>query len=244
MGDLRATYRYLVPALVDAGYRVATMDLRGHGDSDATFSCYDDEAVADDALALAAELSPNATVTLVGNSMGAAAAVIAAARRPEAIANLILIGPFVRNPPTSRLMLLVFRVLMAPLWNRWVWAAYLPTLYAGTRPADFDSYRRLVSAALARPGHARAFARTTQTSHDSAETALDAVAAQTLIVMGSQDPDFADPGAEAIWIARRLNGHPLVVPNAGHYPQSQRPDLVNPAIVAFLHDREQGAEHA
>ena len=29
MGDLRSTFRHLVPALVDAGFRVATMDLRG-----------------------------------------------------------------------------------------------------------------------------------------------------------------------------------------------------------------------
>src|ERR1700685_1440815 len=43
MGDLRAGYRFLVPALRDAGYRVACTDLRGHGDSDAKFSSYGDE---------------------------------------------------------------------------------------------------------------------------------------------------------------------------------------------------------
>jgi pimeloyl-ACP methyl ester carboxylesterase len=39
MGDLRAWYRFLAPALKEAGYQVACTDLRGHGDSDATFSC-------------------------------------------------------------------------------------------------------------------------------------------------------------------------------------------------------------
>ena len=34
MGDLRAAYRFLSPALRDAGWRVACTDLRGHGDSD------------------------------------------------------------------------------------------------------------------------------------------------------------------------------------------------------------------
>ena len=34
MGDLRASFRHLAPALAAAGFRVATMDLRGHGDSD------------------------------------------------------------------------------------------------------------------------------------------------------------------------------------------------------------------
>ncbi len=46
MGDLRSTYRFLVPALVDAGIRVAATDLRGHGDSDATFQRYGDAETA------------------------------------------------------------------------------------------------------------------------------------------------------------------------------------------------------
>jgi alpha-beta hydrolase superfamily lysophospholipase len=32
MGDLRAGYRFLAPALRAAGYRVTCTDLRGHGD--------------------------------------------------------------------------------------------------------------------------------------------------------------------------------------------------------------------
>ena len=36
MGGLRACYRFLAPALKEAGYRVACTDLRGYGDSDAT----------------------------------------------------------------------------------------------------------------------------------------------------------------------------------------------------------------
>ena len=38
MGDLRGSYRFLTPALRQAGYRVACTDLRGHGDSDTTFA--------------------------------------------------------------------------------------------------------------------------------------------------------------------------------------------------------------
>jgi len=46
MGDLRAGYRFLAPALREAGYRVACTDLRGQGDSDATFPSYGDEETA------------------------------------------------------------------------------------------------------------------------------------------------------------------------------------------------------
>ena len=81
MGDLRSTFRHLTPALVAAGYRVATMDLRGQGDSDLTFDSFDDPAAASDIVALAEHLGEPAIV--IGISMGAAAAVIAAAEHPE-----------------------------------------------------------------------------------------------------------------------------------------------------------------
>ncbi len=48
MGDLRSVYRFLVPELATVGFRVATMDLRGHGESDATFTTYDDVAAGGD----------------------------------------------------------------------------------------------------------------------------------------------------------------------------------------------------
>src|SRR3954454_10143189 len=51
MGELRSTYRFTAPALAAAGYRVAVMDLRGHGDSDTTFTSYDDVAAGEDAMA-------------------------------------------------------------------------------------------------------------------------------------------------------------------------------------------------
>lgn len=48
MGDLRSVFRFLRPDLIAAGFRVATMDLRGHGDSEATFDSYDDVATGED----------------------------------------------------------------------------------------------------------------------------------------------------------------------------------------------------
>lgn len=40
MGELRSSFRHLVPGLVAAAHRVATMDLGGHGDSDVAFDAY------------------------------------------------------------------------------------------------------------------------------------------------------------------------------------------------------------
>lgn len=231
MGDLRSAYRFLTPALVDAGFRVATMDLRGHGDSDATFASYDDEATADDIAALVAELGGPAIV--IGNSMGAGAAVLASVVEPEAVRALVLIGPFVRNPHVSRMMSTLMRIAMTPILARPVWNAYLPSLYAGTRGDDFQQHRGEIVQALKRPGHTAAFSKTTATSHAPVEAVLDRVRVPALIVMGALDPDFPDPAAEAEWIADAVSGKVVMVPDAGHYPQAQRPDVVTPAVAEF-----------
>ena len=86
MGELRQSYRLLAPLLVEQDCRVVTMDIRGHGDSDASFTSYDDVALASDILALIDMLGE--PVVLVGNSMGAGAGVIAAAETPANIAGL------------------------------------------------------------------------------------------------------------------------------------------------------------
>ena len=232
MGDVRASYRFLAPALRHAGYRVACTDLRGHGDSETTFNSYGDEQTAGDAIALIQELGGPAIV--IGNSMGAGAAVLAAAQRPELVRGLVLIGPFVRNGQTSALQRLLLRVAMARPWAAMTWKAHLPKLYAGQRPADFAEYRDQLVASLRRPGYAKAFSLTTCTDYTPAQEQLSDVSAPTLVVMGEQDPDFPDPRAEAGWIARALNGDVVMVPEAGHYPQSQQPDVTTDAVLSFL----------
>ncbi|MCU1471224.1 MAG: alpha/beta hydrolase [Glaciihabitans sp.] len=232
MGDIRQTFRYLVPALVAAGYRVATFDLRGHGESDTTFASFDDEAEASDIVALSEHLGGPATV--VGNSMGAAAGVIAAARRPELVSALVLVGPFVREPKMNALLGALMKIATAPLWAAPVWKTYLPSLYAGRKPADQAEFAAQANAAMKRRGYATTFSKTTHTTHDPAEAVLGKVSAPTLVVMGELDPDFPKPADEAYWIAGQLNGTVLMVTESGHYPQSQRPDIVNPAVIEFL----------
>ena len=232
MGDLRAGYRFLAPALRDAGYRVACTDLRGHGDSDATFASYGDVETAGDILALIEELGGPAIV--VGNSMGAAAATIAAAEHPDVVSGLVLVGPFVRDGDIGAIQRLLLRLAMARPWAVSAWKAYMPKLYAGQRPADFAEYREQVIASLRRPGYAKAFSLTTRTSHDPAEVRLADVSARTIVVMGERDPDFPDPRAEAEWIAQTLRAEVAMVPEAGHYPQSQQPEVTTDAVLHFL----------
>ncbi len=179
MGDLRAGYRFLAPALQAAGYRVACTDLRGHGDSDTTFTSYGGEQTAGDVAALIEELGGPAAV--VGNSMSAGSAVLAAAQRPGLVFGLVLVGPFVRDAAVSTARRLLLRAAMAPVWAAACWKSYLPKLYAGRRPADFGEYRDQVVASLRRPGYATAFSRTTRTSHVPAQARLADVTAAAVV---------------------------------------------------------------
>lgn len=231
MGDLRSTYRHLAPALVDAGFRVATMDLRGHGDSDTTFAAYDDPATAADLTALVDHLGGPALV--IGNSMGAAAAVIAAAEKPELVSGLVLVGPFVRNPSAPAWQRVMFRVMMGGPWARLAWLSYYPTLFPTSKEGDYAEHRAAIGAALARPGYGKAFRATTRVSHAPAEEALPRVSTEVLVVMGSKDPDFPDQQGEAEWIAQRLGGRAVLIPGAGHYPQSEFPELTTPEVLEF-----------
>ncbi len=231
MGDLRSSYRFQVPALVAAGYRVASVDLRGHGESDTTFVTYGDEPTSRDLAAVITELGGPAVV--VGNSMSAGAAVIAAARHPELVSGLVLIGPFVRDPEVSALQRLAMSVLMSKPLVVSSWRSYVAKLFAGRKPPDFDAYRRSVTSALARPGYREAFVETLKTSHRRAEEALVKVSVPALVIMGARDPDFATPEHEAHWIARQLGARVEMIADAGHYPHSQQPDVVNALLTDF-----------
>ena len=232
MGDLRSSYRFLSPVLVAAGYRVASTDLRGHGESDTTFSSYGDAETADDIGALIGELGGPAVI--IGNSMGAGAAVLVATDHPELIKGLVLLGPWVRNGANGAFKRALLRVMMNRRWASAMWKAYLPKLYAGRRPNDFDEYRDRVIKNLRRPGYAKAFSLTTRTDHSLPEARLKSLRVSTLVVMGELDIDWADPFAEAKWIGGTVRGEVLMVPGPGHYPQSQQPDIVSGAVLAFV----------
>ncbi len=232
MGDLRSTYRHLAPAVRAAGYRVAATDLRGHGDSDTGFTAYGDAETAADVLALIEALGGPAVI--IGNSMGAGAAAYAAAERGDLVSGLVLVGPFVRDT-SGAVQTMLMRLAMLRPWAGLVWKSYLPKLYAGQQPTDQQDYLASVAVAMSRPGHTQAFAKlVAHLDHSVVEARLGDVTAKALVVMGELDPDFPDPRVEADWIAAHLDARVVMVAEAAHYPQSQRPDLVVPAVVAFL----------
>lgn len=232
MGDLRQVFRFNIEPLVSAGYRVASMDLRGQGDSDTTFDRFEDFAAASDIIALIEHLGGPAL--LYANSMSSAASVVVAGQRPDLVAGLVLTGAFIRNQPSSKVLELLMKAALARPWGPSMWIAYYAGLYKTHKPADFADYKRLLRASMKRPGHWKAFQTlVSQLTHAEVEPYADQVKAPALVVMGTKDPDFKDPTAEAKFVAERLRGEALLVEGAGHYPMAEFPEVVNPRVVEF-----------
>ncbi len=234
MGDLRHVYRHLRPRLVDRGVRLVTMDLRGVGESSVRWPDYSDAAIGADMLALAAHIGTGPSV-LVGNSLTAASAVIAATDDPGAVAGLVLIGPFARDMPSPGWQRTLFRLTLTPPWGRSAWISYYrKQLYPGTKPPDHDAYVASLKANLSEDGRFKAFRSLAFNSHAESGSRLDRVACPVLVIMGTADPDFPDPEAEARGLAEAVGGEVLLIDGAGHYPQAQAPTEVAEAIESFV----------
>ncbi|MEV6304218.1 alpha/beta hydrolase [Actinoplanes sp. NPDC051861] len=244
MGDSRDSYRFVVPQLVAAGYRVAAVDLRGCGESSAAWPSWTRTDIAGDLLAVVRHLGGPAV--LVGNSISGGAATIAAAQAPDLVDGIVEIAPFTRRQSVDLGGLLrvkrhrsgMTRLGMTAMLGsvKW-WHRYLDVAYPGRKPADWDDQLRRNAAMLAEPGRMKALQRMGQTPPTDAGEQLGNVRCPVLIIEGSLDPDWADPRAEATAILAALPaglGRVEVVEGAGHYPQAQFPEETVALLLPFL----------
>ncbi|HEX3490735.1 MAG TPA: alpha/beta hydrolase [Streptosporangiaceae bacterium] len=243
MGDLRQSYRFLGPKLAQAGYRVATVDMRGHGDSSLGWPSITRTDVAGDLIALIRHLGGPAVI--VGHSLSGGAATIAAASQPALVAGIVEINPFTL---TQKLQLgAVLRTRrcrrgMPPLFGTQIfrslrlWRSYLNVAYP-TKPADWTEYLATLTAKLREPGRMAEFMKTGKSTPADAQARLPGVRCPALIIMGAEDPDFPDPKAEGEAIVAALPaglGSVAVIPGAGHYAHAQTPDQVAALVIPFL----------
>jgi pimeloyl-ACP methyl ester carboxylesterase len=233
MGDLRGEYRFLAPALSQAGYRAVTVDLRGHGESSVPWPVYDVPSVGQDILALLAQ--PGwAPAHVIGTSFAPAAIVWAAAQKPESFRSLVLINPFVRDAKPNPLVQAVFWLMMNNPWRVRTWGMYYDSLYPTRKPGDHPAYRAGLLENLGQPGRFQAAKLLAISSRQPSEQALKQVKAPVLVLMGTRDPDFPDPAAEGQWIAGQTGGKLELVEGAGHYPQAEMPEQTAPLVLDFL----------
>lgn len=231
MGDTRAAYRFLAPQLAEAGYRVVTMDSRGHGESSMEWPSYSPTTTAEDITALIDHLGGPAVI--VGHSFAAGSAAKVAVSHPRLVDKLVLMGPAVQHTKPNPIMNLAAKAVTS---NATLWTMYYKSLYPGDKPADFDDYTSELKAGLRRTGRMGPVRKLFDSFPVDPAADLSAVTAPTLVVMGSKDQDFPDPVAEAHRIAEALGGPSTaqVLDGAGHYPHAANADTTGQAILTFL----------
>ena len=234
LGQLRSAYRHLVPELTARGFRTVALDLRGHGASSVGWPAYGAEAMGPDVAALIEHLGGPAL--LVGNSYGAGPAVWAAAERPDLVAGVVLTGPFVRTQRTPWLLRAAMRVLFAGPWRVAAWDAFTNGLLKAGRPDDQDAERARLGASLREPGRFAALAAMLARDDAPIEARLGRVRAPALVLMGTADPDFPDPMAEARAVADAMGGRAEPLDGVGHYPHLEVPGAMAERLAVFAQD--------
>jgi pimeloyl-ACP methyl ester carboxylesterase len=226
-------------------YRVITLDLPGSGLSDKPEIAYTpDEMVAFfrgflDALGIR-------KAALVGNSMGAGLVIGMSLAHPDRVDRLVLISGLpkgVREKLTGRLTKRAVET-SAPVWliqlgnwlaGRWVTEDVLKEIvhdHSRLTPAvierSYQNRRRpgvippLMAAARSLPFWEQGFA-----------LRIGEIRQPTLIVWGEQDAVFpSEVGRE---LQATIKGASFaLIPKAGHIPQWEQPEVVNPLLIAFL----------
>jgi pimeloyl-ACP methyl ester carboxylesterase len=250
MGDHRQVYRFLAPRLAQAGYRVVSADLRGHGESSMDWKSVTgtDDAItqtdiAGDLLALIRHFGGPAVI--VGHSISGGAATVAAAKDPDLVAGIVEISPFTKAQSFSlgglvrirRYRRGMFRLMGTQMLHSLrIWMRYLDLAYP-TKPADYADYMAALAAKLREPGRMAEFMKTGKAKATEGGAQLPNVTVPALIIEGTSDPDFVDPRAEGEAVVAAMpagRGTVATVEGAGHYAHAQSPDAVAALILPFL----------
>jgi len=238
LGDVRGEHRFLVPLLVKAGYRVATMDVRGHGETSTDWDDFSVAGIGEDIVALVRELDAGPAI-VVGTSMGGGAAIWSAAEAPELIRGMILVDPFV-DGDSNRPLLFLLSMMFARPWGPAMWIKYYSSLYPTRKPADFAEYQSALYANIKQRGRLEAVMEMLHASKQASGDRMPKVTQPALVLMGSKDPDFKNPAAEAKRVAEAVRGEFKMIENAGHYPHAEMPEVTAPLMIAFMDALKKG----
>lgn len=203
-------------------HTVIRWDMRGHGQSEYPTDPaeYSIEATVQDMVDVLDQVGV-ARAVLVGHSLGGFASLEFVRRHPGRVSGLVLVdtGPGFRNDEA-----------------RAAWNAYAETTAANLESKGLEALGRSDEVAAARHRDATGLAlsaRRVLVQRDAAVIdALPAIAAPTLVIVGSEDRAFRS-GAE--YMAAKIPGAELVVvPGAGHAPNLTHPQLFDDSLRRFL----------
>ena len=211
------------------GYRVIALDLPGHGRSDGP-ALGDVLEIANWVLRFAKELDLT-DLTVVGHSMGSLVAYALAAKAPELVSKLVLLGTSSPMPVTN-LLLNAARdnhhaaIEMANTWSH----SSMGSLGSAQNPgvSNLNSDERL----LERTQKGVYFADF-QACNDYDSSKLGPVATSTLVLMG--DRDKMTPAKSGIAVAELLpNSFTHLIKDCGHSMLSEKPNEVLDALSEFI----------
>jgi pimeloyl-ACP methyl ester carboxylesterase len=232
------TWKDVLPVLA-AHHDVIAMDLPGFGGSAIPKEPSGELAVRS-VLGLMDALSVR-RASLVGNSLGGAIAVAVAARAPDRVDRLVLVDPAGYNfasgdrPFVLRLAAGVPAVLADALPVRPLVSLSLRQVFHDDRLVTPDRVAEYV-APLRRPGATRVLRALLLRSDDLGfPGVVRQVHAPTLIVWGRYDAWI--PVRDAARFAADIPGSRVVLVEAGHMPQEERPAETAALIAGFLGER-------
>ncbi len=245
-------WRKNIPVLAAAGYRVFAIDLLGFGGSDKPPLNYTmelwQELLKDFSAAHIQE-----PAVFVGNSIGGLLSLMVLANHPEIAAGGILINcagglshrPHELNPPLRLVMGAFNKLVRSKITGRLVFerirqkSQIRRSLLQVYRNSDAvtDELVDLLYAPACDPGAQEVFAAilTAPPGPTPAEL-LPNVKVPLLVIWGEADPWTPINGAK-IFQELSQKGQPVevkLIPNAGHCPHDEVPDVVNPLIINWL----------
>jgi len=224
-------------ALAAAGFRVLRYDLYGRGYSDRPPGPYDLTFYENQLVELLIALDWQPPVDVVGISLGGVIAAAFTRDHPEWVRRVVLMDPFTLSRHTAP--------FVVPILGEYLtYAALLPML-PDMQVADFADPARMPPDWLERyrrqlryRGLGRALLSTIRhVLRQDAVPVYEAMAAQgrpVLLIWGEDDRTV--PFAESELVRRALGETVefVPVPDAGHLPHIERPDVVHPRLIEFL----------
>jgi pimeloyl-ACP methyl ester carboxylesterase len=257
--DTAHTWRHLMPALAEAGYRAVAPFLRGYAPTSvAPDGRYQVGALALDVISLHDRLGGTGDAVLVGHDWGAVVAYPAAAYEPDRWSRVITLAvppagamgaAFITNVDQLKRSWYMFFFqhplsdLIVPggdlaLIDR-IWSDWSPGYDAAEDLAHLKDSLRDPAHLTAALSYYRAAFGTLTYSPDATIDAIQAMSSQVppqplLYLHGADDGCI---GAEVVDIARHLVGPNVtieVVPDAGHFLHLEQPHLINTRILEFI----------
>ena len=226
-------------ALTNGGFRVLRLDLYGRGFSDRVKGPYNLNLFVRQIKNLIDALQVSTPLTLVGSSMGAIITSELARRYPKLVRRVALVGPAgfpLQASPLAKLITVPFLgdYLMNLTGDKTLAEHNRKYFY---HPDQFKTFQERFESQLRFKGSKKAILSTFRSvplqQYLSGYEALGREGRHILLIWGIEDHAFPYSNHTKA-IAALKDVEFVSVPEAGHLPQYEQPDITNEALLKFL----------